>query len=333
MPNPTMTICWFVRALPDNCKAKIRVAPNGAYTLLVAGTANVSPYVKVAGVRRDILLPSPLPNETPDLIFNEISCPETHARGLAQCQQLVSRFGCAVLNAPEKILQTGRHQIANKLRDIPGLRVGRVICCQPKSPQHLIAIAKQAGIDMPFLVREATAHDAHGLTKIGQPTDRRLLHRFAFDSRNYYVSEFLETRSSDGLYRKARIMMVNGKPFLRHQLTSEDWIINTPDRCNFESFPDRMAEEQAAIQAFPGPLAATLDAIQAAIELDYFGIDCHIGQDGVMSLFEANANMTALFNMRKDVAGQARVLSPIIAALEAMITRAAVLTVGRNKEP
>lgn len=317
-----MPICWFLRAVPDNREVTIRSIASGGMSFMFTGTADVGPFVNVAGVRRDILLPTRLPKETPTVIFNEISSPETHTQGLEICAKIVAKIGCPVLNTPEKIQLTRRHHVAEALRGIPGLRVPRVICCLPKSPAHVLKLANEAGIEPPLLVREAGIHDAEGLTKIDQRSDRRLLHHFAFDGRNYYVSEFLETRSADGLYRKARIMMVDGKPFLRHLLTSEDWIINTPQRCDFESYPERMAEEQQAYAAFPGPLATTLDAIDDVMGLDYYGIDCHIGPDGVISLFEANANMTALFNMRQDVVGQDRVLQPILRTLETMIQNA-----------
>jgi len=59
---------------------------------------------------------------------------------------------------------------------------------------------------------------------------------------------------------------------------------------------DWMRREEAAFLADPacafGPAQrAALDAIRAAIDLEFFGLDCAIDRAGALVVFEANASM------------------------------------------
>src|SRR5262249_28397941 len=106
--------------------------------------------------------------------------------------------------------------------------------------------------------------------------------------------EYLDASGKDGRSRKFRVMMIGGKLYPLHLAISRDWKVHyfTSDMA---AEPDHRAEEAKFLGDMPGTLGAramrALGAIQAALGLDYAGIDFGLSSDGDLLLFEANATM------------------------------------------
>jgi glutathione synthase/RimK-type ligase-like ATP-grasp enzyme len=69
---------------------------------------------------------------------------------------------------------------------------------------------------------------------------------------------------------------------------------------------DRMDEERFELQNFARelrPIAQPIaTAAHRALQMDYFGIDCHLNRNGDAVLFEANANMDIIKTGRAEMA-------------------------------
>ena len=314
---------WFVRSIPDNCTVRVRSVDGGELRLHVEGSANVSPYIKLNCSRRDLMLSQSLPDQPPSLVFNEISDPESHRKSLSLLADVLEPIRCDVVNHPSKILQTQRELVSKTLQSIAGLQTPRTVRCQPVSPLDTVRIAQESGFEFPYLVRYATSHGGDGLTRVDSAADADQLHRFAFDGRDFFLTQFYDTVSDDGRYRKYRIAVVDGRPFLRHMLVSDHWMVHAAAATQMASSSADLAEEQAALSQFQslvnGPLGGVIQEIHTRMGLDYFGLDCHIDTDGRMTLFEANANMNVLANTRSDRTGQAKVIQPIVDAVQEMV--------------
>ena len=92
-------------------------------------------------------------------------------------------------------------------------------------------------------------------------------------------------------------MMINGELYPLHCAVSHDWKIHYFSAEMADS-PEHRAEDAAFLADMPTVLGAkamqALQSIQAALGLDYGGIDFGISQDGSLLLFEANATMVIL---------------------------------------
>ncbi|WP_235399019.1 hypothetical protein [Sphingomonas sp. SRS2] len=114
--------------------------------------------------------------------------------------------------------------------------------------------------------------------------------------KTYFLTEFVETHSADGLYHKIRLYFFGSHPLVRHRIVSEHWNVHGPDRERvLQHYPAAIALEKAVIEqglaAFPAAVQSVLLAIRARMPLDYFGIDFALMPDGRVLLFEANATM------------------------------------------
>ena len=154
------------------------------------------------------------------------------------------------------------------------------------SPSARVASAAQVA---PFIVREAGSHTGKGLILIADSDTTDELERFAFDGRDLYVTAYADFRSPDGLYRKYRLLVVDGVPFPRHMVASPSWNIHSEDRpLLMNKRPDLRDEEQAFLRDFSLDRFPAFEALASKLGLDYFGVDFALGDDGGVLVFETN---------------------------------------------
>jgi glutathione synthase/RimK-type ligase-like ATP-grasp enzyme len=82
---------------------------------------------------------------------------------------------------------------------------------------------------------------------------------------------------------------------LRHMVIGDSWLLHAQRRSEATE-----SDEEEVLEAFDREIAPKVRAVCMEIgdrlDLDYFGIDCSISSEGVMTLFEANACMNIMFN-------------------------------------
>jgi hypothetical protein len=138
---------------------------------------------------------------------------------------------------------------------------------------------------------------------------------------------YLDARGPDGMARKYRAMFINGKVYPLHLAISADWKVHYFSAA-MEAEPAFRAEEDRFLRDMPAVIGesamAALSDIQAALGLDYGGIDFGLGPDGALLLFEANATMAIIppdFRPIWDYRRQA--VSTAFAAAQRMLARRA----------
>lgn len=239
-------------------------------------------------------------NEKPDVVFNEISDPDSHRDALARCEKLCSNIGAPVINHPNSIRQTTRDQIAQRLENIPSVIMPATLRCRPKSPDEIYAVIKKQELDYPVIVRLAGIHGGKSSVLLRSHRDRDRLHVYPFDGRDFYLTRYVDYKDGDGLYRKYRIVVISGRPYFRHILIGDNWMVHASSWEFAKQRGDLIAEMRQRRLAFDIELAPkiakSVKEIHRRLKLDYFGIDCHIDSDGNMLLFEVNANMNVLFD-------------------------------------
>jgi hypothetical protein len=121
----------------------------------------------------------------------------------------------------------------------------------------------------------------------------------------YYLTSFVDYRSSDGLFRKIRFFFIGDRIIIRHQLVSDHWNVHGADRDRFMSHRPTLLDDErrlieAGIEQLPPITRTALAGIRRAIGLDFFGLDCSLLADGRLILFEANATMNFLHPSLED---------------------------------
>ncbi|HEY8314866.1 MAG TPA: tetratricopeptide repeat protein [Candidatus Baltobacteraceae bacterium] len=252
-----------------------------------------------------------------DLIFNAIGESDEAPPALELASTVIARLGLPYLNAPQRVLVTNRVALVDALEGIDGCVVPPIA----RISRETVA-ARLLPVDVPFIIRPVDSHAGHDLARIDALGELdAYLERAA--QGEFYVSPFVDYRSSDGFYRKYRIICVGGEPFAYHLAISPNWMIhyyNAPMR----EHAWMRAEEERYLADFHGvfgeALQRALRDVASTIGLEYFGIDCSIDQDGRLLIFEADPAMIVHVNDDPELFGyKHRYVPRIFAALERLI--------------
>ena len=225
------------------------------------------------------------------LVFNAIGDADLCREALEKSIDLLKTSQTPVINNPETVLNTGRIVNASRLAALPGVRSSRM---------HLIAkadfYAKQEILSQyayPFLMRSPGFHGGNHFARITNSDDLQSAFK-ELPGENLLLIEYLDSHSSDKLFRKYRIMFINGLLYPIHMAISENWNVHYFSS-EMEENEAYRSEEASFLCDFKGHLGETvitaLMRISLALELDYCGIDFGIDGNDKLLLYEANPTM------------------------------------------
>ncbi|CAE6843145.1 hypothetical protein LMG22931_07351 [Paraburkholderia nemoris] len=233
-----------------------------------------------------------------DLVFNAIGDADIAAPLSGRLARFVSRCARPVLNPPDAIARTQRHRTASLFYGLPDVQAAPCVRSEtaPASRSALDALLAEAGIDFPVLARPAATHGGEGLTLCESPT--ALESWRSAQTEVCYLAAFRDYRSTDGFYRKYRIIFVDRKPFPYHLAISPHWMVHYYS-ADMEQHPWKLEEERRFLDnphaALGERVMSAIAAIGRRLDLDYGGIDFTVLPDGQVLVFEANATMLAHF--------------------------------------
>jgi hypothetical protein len=241
-------------------------------------------------------LPADLPEH--DLAILAIGESDANSAALQALAGPLSRWPRPVLNGrPDKVGALGRDRAPRRLAGVPGLHVPPVARVSRRELQALAGGAADLaalllGCDFPVIIRPVGSHAGQGLAKI-DARDEVATYLGAHAAERFYLSPFVDYRSAGGLYRKLRVALVAGAPFISHMAVSERWMVHYLNAGMAEDAGKRA--EEAAMMAHFGAFAnrhrTAFEALAEAVGLDYFAIDCAEGPDGRLLIFEADTAM------------------------------------------
>jgi glutathione synthase/RimK-type ligase-like ATP-grasp enzyme len=257
-----------------------------------------------------------------DQVLNLITDPDQHRQSLETLRKLLRGYRGRVLNRPESILRSTRDLVAKRLAGIDGLHVPGAVRLHNARPGAALAAAERAAIAFPAILRRAGTHGGNIVGRIDSLDDLRA---GLSEPGDYLLTEFVDFRSADGLYRKYRLWSFGGKAVLRHMLISDNWNVHVRERARFMvDRPQLIDEEVRALGrsegAFPEAIHAMFRAVRERVGLDFFGMDFGIDGEGRAVLFEANATMSFFpLVAHPRFAYLEQILAPARTAFEAML--------------
>jgi glutathione synthase/RimK-type ligase-like ATP-grasp enzyme len=299
-PMPRMLI---ISSIPDDHTVTIHKVENGQPSFRVRGSFELPQFAEFDS--EEIVLGGAnagIPRFTmPDFAINRICDPDDNRKGLEQAQQVIEQYKIPVLNHPGRVLATRRDALYQRFADYKGIVVPKTLCIAPRYCRDVRRILEQGEIRLPCIFRPAGGHNSQNMYLINELDDVNELERFAFDGRNYYISEFHDCRDNDGLYRKFRVIYVDGKIYPRHLFVSENWCVSGKTKFAEGEYLDEEKRFLEDPNSYLGEeTMAGLNKFCDEIGLDFFGLDLNLRPDGTLILFEANACMAAFLRPNRE---------------------------------
>ncbi|MFA6970910.1 MAG: RimK family alpha-L-glutamate ligase [Gallionella sp.] len=247
-------------------------------------------------VTHDLDLPEVLPEH--DVLFIAIAESKENIPLLNKIEKAIASWPRPVLNRPERIARLSRDNNCALLKSVPGLdmpttvRIGRTWLEQIGRSELLLSAVLDDG-DFPVIVRPVDSHAGKELEKLN---DAGAIADYLNGTTNseFYISRFVDYRGLDGQFRKYRIVLIDGHPFVCHMGISEHWMIHYLNAGMAESAEKR--DEEARFMAdfdanFALRHADAFRAIYERVGLDYVGIDCAETDEGKLLIFEVDSCM------------------------------------------
>ena len=208
-----------------------------------------------------------------------------------------------LLNPPHLVGNLDRDKLYHLLGGIEGLDIpatlnmtGAQLSDVARSKLSLSEIS--AELQFPLIVRPRGSHAGVGLAKLD---DRNAIDRYLAErpEQDFFVSRFVDYASGDGLFRKYRVVFIEGRPYAGHMAIADRWDIWYLNAGMSENASKRL-EEETFMRAFDIGFGrrhrAALAEMADRIGLDYFTIDCAENGRGELLIFEAD-NTAVVHNM------------------------------------
>jgi glutathione synthase/RimK-type ligase-like ATP-grasp enzyme len=249
----------------------------------------------------DVELPEPLPDHDIAIVIASDSGDCRDA--LCKIDQAAAHWPRPILNPPRLVGNLDRDKLHRMLGGIEGLEIPATTAVTRAQLSELSHAALApgdiaAGLVFPVIVRPRGSHAGVGLAKID---DRIAIENYLgkHPEQEFFISRFVDYSDSDGLFRKYRIVFIDGRPYACHMAIADRWDIWYLNAGMSASASKRL-EEETFMRTFDIDFArrhkAALTGIAERIGLDYFTIDCAENEDGELLIFEAD-NTAVVHNM------------------------------------
>jgi glutathione synthase/RimK-type ligase-like ATP-grasp enzyme len=255
----------------------------------------------IAATVQYVTLDLPLPEQVPDhdVLFVAIAQSDANVPLLRDVMQLLDGWPRPVVNRPEAIAHLSRDGAYAKLAGSPGIlmpqtaRVGREAVMRLVADWKFVDTLLPDAGEGPLIVRPL---DSHAGTNLVRVADAAALDAYLAtqQSEQFYVAPFIDYSGTDGQFRKYRIVLVEGAPYLCHMAVSSHWMVHYLNAGMDENQAKRDEEARAMAEferGFALRHAGALAEIDRRIGLPYLGIDCAETHDGSLLIFEVDNAM------------------------------------------
>lgn len=187
-----------------------------------------------------------------------------------------------VINYPLNVKKCGRVQLYNTLCNVDGIHIAKT---------KVVCSTDVFFNDEVFVIRPVGTHSGKGFQLI---TSRKELNIYLSGyhlKQDFYVSDYVDYKSSDGYFRKYRIVLIGGEPFVCHLAISEHWVVNYIG-ARMDLSEAKRNEEKLEMLDFEFRFGlkhkSAFRSFHEHIDLDYVVLDCFETKDNKLLIFEAD---------------------------------------------
>ena len=149
-----------------------------------------------------------------------------------------------LLNPPQAIARLDRDRLYVALLATPGLKIPATLRLpRDRLDEYLPALGTG-----PLVIRPVGSHAGRHLARLDHPGEIAT-YLAACPAAEFFVSPYVDYRGAGGLFRKYRIVLVNGCAFPSHMAISEQWKIWYLN-ANMRGNPAKRAEERDFMDGF-----------------------------------------------------------------------------------
>ena len=246
-------------------------------------------------------LPVPLPDHDVAIVIASDS--EDCRDALRKIDAVLPIWPRPLLNPPALVGSLDRDKLHRLLDGVEGLAIPATLVA---ARERLLDVARSAdaladiatALAFPIIVRPRGSHAGSGLARID---DVAAMASYLGEHQDdlFFISRFVNYASADGLFRKYRVVFVDGQPYACHMAIAERWDIWYLNAGMSDSAEKRL-EEETFMRTFDIGFGrrhqTALSAMADRIGLDYFTVDCAEANDGSLLIFEAD-NTAVVHNM------------------------------------
>jgi len=242
--------------------------------------------------------PDPLPDC--DIAIVTVSESDQNRPIIQEIERLMPSLPCRTLNRPDRVLRLSRENMHFALGDIQDLAM-------PATARVDRAVLRELGLGsiqieqlfedatFPLIVRPIGSHAGKGLAKLDLPSAVGP-YLTEYQDAEFFISSYVDYRSRDGLFRKYRVIWVDGRPYPCHMAIADDWRV-WYQNADMSMSAIKRAEEAHFMATFDDAFArrhaGSLAATAGHFGLEYMGIDCAELPDGSLLVFEGDIAMVA----------------------------------------
>ncbi|WP_158809311.1 RimK family alpha-L-glutamate ligase [Beijerinckia sp. L45] len=230
-----------------------------------------------------------------DVAIVTMSDEEVSTASLDQIKTLAATWPKPMLNRPDRVGNTDRDRLYSLIHTVPALKINPTVRIE-RDKLEAIGGGRETfvgDIAFPIIARPVGSHAGHGLQRLVGPGDVEPYLAFQLSS-EFFISPYTDYSSPDGLFRKYRVVFVDGQPYACHMAISEQWAIWYLN-AEMEASEAKRLEEAHFMAHFGAAFglrhAAALADVALRLGLDYFVIDCAETKDGKLLVFEAGVTM------------------------------------------
>ncbi len=236
--------------------------------------------------------PLALPIPEHDALMVGICDADENRAALTALEPALANWPKPVINAPQHIPSTGREAASALLHGAPGVLIPPTLRASRSLLQSIATgttklSAQFADCDFPVIVRPVGSHAGRNLDKIDNP-EALNTYLAKVEDADFFLSRFIDYSGPDGLFRKFRVALIDGKPYACHLGVSSHWMIHYVNAGMYEEAQKRVEEASFMehFAAFAKRHQAALEAIYQRTQLGYVCIDCAETRDGQLFVFE-----------------------------------------------
>lgn len=231
-------------------------------------------------------------------IFNMVGDADASATTLNTIQSIENKIKpLRCFNRAANVFRTARERLPETLAGIPGCRVPCVKYTEPKSFSEL-ETACDSFNSWPLIIRARGYHGGEYMTLLADKLQLETIKDHSWLYKGIHLIEFVDYRNGDNLYQKTRVIFIDGVPYPRHSIFSDNWMIHGLSRNDLMDMDSGLCQQEERFLTYLRETGlkkygTVFSAIHERIGLDLFGIDFAL-VDGQLVIFEANACMNFL---------------------------------------